>query len=153
MHRSAVAEARAYDSWNEYDAALRRAIAPLTLDQLQQRPLPHMRTVGDLAAHIVYGRALHLTHTLGDAAHAVSPFLAWGSPQQQPLTAALIVDGFAVTWDVIATTLLQGDPTTDLDDETHQRIQTIWGLLDHDLPHAGELSVLLGAIGLPGVEI
>jgi len=29
-------------------------------------------------------------------------------------------------------------------------IQTIWGLLDHDLPHAGELSLLLGADGLPG---
>jgi hypothetical protein len=26
-------------------------------------------------------------------------------------------------------------------------------LLDHDLPHAGELSLLLGADGLPGVEI
>jgi hypothetical protein len=32
-------------------------------------------------------------------------------------------------------------------------LQTIWGLLDHDLPHAGELSLLLGADGLPGVEI
>ncbi len=27
------------------------------------------------------------------------------------------------------------------------------GLLDHDLPHAGELSLLLGADGMPGVEI
>jgi hypothetical protein len=32
-------------------------------------------------------------------------------------------------------------------------VQTIWGLLDHDLPHAGELSLLLGADGLPGVEM
>jgi len=32
-------------------------------------------------------------------------------------------------------------------------LQTIWGLIDHDLPHAGELSLLLGAAGLPGVEI
>jgi hypothetical protein len=32
-------------------------------------------------------------------------------------------------------------------------LQTICGLLDHDLPHAGELSLLLGASGLPGVEI
>lgn len=30
---------------------------------------------------------------------------------------------------------------------------TIWGLLEHDLPHAGELSLLLGAGGLPGVEM
>ena len=32
-------------------------------------------------------------------------------------------------------------------------VRTIWGLLDHDLPHAGQLSLLLRAIGMPGVEI
>jgi hypothetical protein len=32
-------------------------------------------------------------------------------------------------------------------------MQVIWGLLDHDLPHAGQLSLVLRASGLPGVEI
>jgi hypothetical protein len=31
--------------------------------------------------------------------------------------------------------------------------QTIWGLLDHDLPHAEQLSMLLRAEGMRGVEI
>jgi len=32
-------------------------------------------------------------------------------------------------------------------------IRTIWGLLDHDLTHAGQLSLLLRAMGSPGIDI
>ena len=47
---------------------------------------------------------------------------------------------------------MQGSPTDVLPEEL-PIVLTIWGLLDHDLPHAGELSLLLGADGMPGVEI
>ena len=40
-----------------------------------------------------------------------------------------------------------------ISEEKVRTMQTVWGLLDHDLPHAGELSLLLGADGMPGVEI
>jgi hypothetical protein len=46
-----------------------------------------------------------------------------------------------------------GSAIGSLTEEEAQIVPTIWGLLDHDLPHAGELSLLLGAAGLPGVEI
>jgi hypothetical protein len=49
---------------------------------------------------------------------------------------------------------MQGSPTdASPDSDAAPIVQIIWGLLDHDLPHAGELSLLLGADGLPGVEI
>jgi hypothetical protein len=48
---------------------------------------------------------------------------------------------------------MRGSPTDALPEEEALIVQTIWGLLDHDLPHAGELSLLLGADGMPGVEI
>lgn len=48
---------------------------------------------------------------------------------------------------------MHGSPTDAIPEERGSILQTIWGLLDHDLPHAGELSLLLGAVGLPGVEI
>ena len=49
---------------------------------------------------------------------------------------------------------MRGSPTDAIPDgEEVSIIQPIWGLLDHDLPHAGELSLLLGADGMPGVEI
>jgi hypothetical protein len=152
--RAVIAESRVFASWRDYHEALIRAIAPLTPEQLQQRPLPTLRTPGEITAHIVYGRALHLTHSIGSAAAAVHPWLSWDGSTAGPQTATAIVDGLEATWKLLAETLQRGaptDPVTDDDDTT--LLQTIWGLLDHDLPHAGELSLLLGAQGLPWVEI
>ena len=152
--RAVIAESRAFACWSDYQEALIRAVAPLTPEQLQQRPVPLMRTAGEIAAHIVYGRALHLTHSLGSAAAAVQPWLAWDGSNAGPQTAAAIVDGLEATWKLLADTLQRGAPTDEVTESVEATlIQTLWGLLDHDLPHAGELSLLLGAQGLPGVEI
>jgi DinB superfamily len=153
MTRAAIAEARAFDSWQDYQDALKRAIAGLTAQQLQHRPLPGLRTPGEIAEHIVFGRALHLYRTLGEEAAALTPLIQWGERDHPPHTAAEIVQGLEVTWQFITACLLRGSPTDVLPEEEVLIIQTIWGLLDHDLPHAGELSMLLGADGLPGVEI
>ena len=64
MIRAAIAEARAFDSWQDYQESLKRAIAPLSEEQLRRRPLPGLRTPGEIAEHIVFGRALHLHRTL-----------------------------------------------------------------------------------------
>ena len=58
--------------------AIERAIAPLTEEQLQRRPIPGLRTPGEIAAHIVFGRALHLHRTLGEEAADLAPLLQWG---------------------------------------------------------------------------
>lgn len=44
MTRATVAEARAFASWQDYQEALKRAIAPLTEEQLQRRLLSGLRT-------------------------------------------------------------------------------------------------------------
>ncbi|MBK7180732.1 MAG: hypothetical protein WBO55_08070 [Rhizobiaceae bacterium] len=153
MTRAAIAEARVFDSWQDYQDALKRAIAPLTEEQLQQRLLPGLRTSGEIAEHIVFGRALHLHHTLGERAADLTPLHRWDDEDDLPRTAVEIVQGLDLTWRYITDCLMGGSPTDDLAEEEAQIVQTIWGLLDHDLPHAGELSLLLGAAGLPGVEI
>lgn len=154
MTRSALAEARAFESWHDYQGALKAAIAPLTDAQLRRRLLPGLRTPGEVAEHIVFGRALHLQRTLGEAATAeLTPLLRWDDADDAPRTAAEIVHGLELTWRIITALLLRGTPADALADDEASRLQTIWGLLDHDLPHAGELSLLLGADGLPGVEI
>lgn len=153
MIRAAVAEARAFESWQDYQEALKRAIAPLTEEQLQRRMLPGLRTPGAIAAHIVFGRAFHLHRTLGEKAAGLTPLLRWEDADQAPRTAAEICSGLELTWQCIADCLMRGSPTDAIPEEEALIIQTIWGLLDHDLPHAGELSLLLGADGLPGVEL
>lgn len=154
MQRAAIAEARAFESWHDYQEALKQAIAPLTEEQLQQRLLPGLRTPGEIAEHIVFGRALHLQRTLGEEAVAeLTPLLRWDDADDPPHTAAEIVQGLEVTWQVIRNYLMRGSAADVISEEEATAVQTIWGMLDHDLPHAGELSLLLGAAGLPGVEI
>jgi hypothetical protein len=152
MIRAAIAEARAFESWQDYQAALKRAIAPLTQEQLQRRLIPGLRTPGEIAEHIVFGRALHLHRTLDEGAAELTPLLRWEDADDPPHPAAEIVRGLELTWQFITECLRRGSPT-DVILEELLIVQTIWGLLDHDLPHAGELSLLLGADGLPGVEI
>ena len=154
MIRAAIVEARAFESWQDYQEALKRAIAPLTEEQLQRRPVPGLRTPGEIAEHIVFGRALHLYRTLGEAAAELTPLLRWEDANDPPHSAAEILQGLELTWRFITGSLMHGSPTEAIpEDEEVPIVQTIWGLLDHDLPHAGELSLLLGADGMPGVEI
>ena len=75
MIRAAIAEARVFDSWLGYQEALKRAVAPLTEAQLRQRALPGRRTPGEIAEHIVFGRALHLHRALGEEAAVLIPLL------------------------------------------------------------------------------
>lgn len=153
MTRSAIAEARAFESWQDYQEALKRAIAPLTEEQLQRQIIPGLRTPGEIAEHIVFGRALHLHRTLGERAAELTPLLRWKDADDPPHTAAEILHGLELTWRFITGCLMRGSPTDAIPEEEVSIVQTIWGLLDHDLPHAGELSLLLGAGGMPGVEI
>lgn len=154
MIRAAIAEARAFESWQDYQAALKRAIAPLTEEQLQRRLIPGLRTPGEIAEHIVFGRALHLHRTLGEGAVELTPLLRWEDANDPPHNASEILHGLELTWRFITGCLMRESPTDAIPEEEQVLIvQTIWGLLDHDLPHAGELSLLLGADGMPGVEI
>jgi hypothetical protein len=153
MKRAAIAEARAFESWQDYQEALKRAIAPLTEEQLQRRLIPRLRTPGEIAEHIVFGRALHLHRTLGEMAAELTPLLRWGDADDPSHTAAEILHGLEVTWRFITGCLMRGSPIDAVPKEEALVMKTIWGLLDHDLPHAGELSLLLGADDMPGVEI
>ncbi len=151
--RAATAESRAFVSWQDYQEALKRAIAPLTAEQLGRRLLPGRRTPGELAEHIVFGRALHLSRTLGAEAAALASYQQWDRAGEPHRTATDIVRGLEVTWRIIEGRLIRGSPTDVLGREESEVVHTIWGLLDHDLPHAGQLSPLLRAIGVPGVDI
>ena len=76
-----------------------------------------------------------------------------GDADDPPRTAAEILHGLDLTWQYITGCLMRGSSTDAMSDDEALIVQTIWGRLDHDLPHAGELSLLLGAGGMPGVEI
>jgi hypothetical protein len=73
------------------------------------------------------------------------PLLQWEDTNDPPHSAAEIVQGLEVTRRFITGCLMCGSPADTIPEEEVPIGQTIWGLLDHDLPHAGGLSLLLGA--------
>lgn len=151
--RATIAESRAFVSWQDYQEALKRAVAPLTEEQLERRPLPGRRTPGEVAAHIVFGRAFHLSRALGADAVELASYQLWADNGHSHRTAAEIVQGLEATWRIIEGRLMRGTPADALTEAESDVVRTIWGLMDHDLPHAGQLSLLLRATGLPGVDI
>ena len=154
MTSGRLVEARVWDSWQMYQAALLRTLAPLTEEQLGRRLVPGMRSVGEIAEHIVRARALHVQHALGDEAAELVPLANWDEPDDPTRSAAEIVAGLALTWRYITTCVERwsalGDP---FPPEEAEKLEIVWGMLDHDLPHTGELSYQMGAFGLEGPEI
>jgi hypothetical protein len=151
--RATIAESRVFANWQDYQEALKRAVAPLTEEQQGRRVLPGHRTPGEIAEHIVFGRALHLGRTLGADAAELASYQKWEHEGDPPRTAAELVHGLEVTWQTIEDRLTRGSSADALIDGELEVLRTIWGLVDHDLPHAGQLSLLLRAIGMPGVDI
>src|SRR6185436_11024814 len=111
MTRAAIAEARAFASWQDYQEALKRAIAPLTEEQMQRRLMPGLRTPGEIAGHIVFGRAKWLHHALGEEAAELTLLLRWEDADDLPHTAAEILHGLELTWRFITVCLMRGSPT------------------------------------------
>ena len=151
--RAEIAESRVFLSWRDYEMALERAVAPLTAEQLGRRLLPGRRTPGEITEHIVFGRALHLSQAIEPDAAELAPYLQWDGKGESSRTSAEIVQALKVTWRIIENQLMRGPSADALSDKDSELIRKIWGLIDYDLPHAGQLSLLLRAIGMPGVEI
>ena len=153
MTRATVVEARVFHSWQAYQDALVRGIAPLSDEQMSRRLVPGLRSVGEIAEHIAFGRALWLNQALGAPVAEVAPLLRWDEPDDPPHSAAEVVQALDLTWRLFRARLLRGTPDDEQSAEDTLALQILWGMLDHDLHHIGELSFLLGGLGLPGVVL
>lgn len=153
MNRAEIAEARAFEAWRNFNDALERTIAPLTEEQLGLRLGPELRSVGEIAEHIAFGRALWLKNIRAESAADLEPLLAWDDPNDPPRTAAEIVAGLDESWARLGAYLMRGSAEDEYSKEDGEQLYIIWGMIDHDLPHGGEISMILGAHGLAGLEL
>src|SRR5215203_3160962 len=92
-----LVQQRIFESWQYYQGELKRVISPLTGEQLNLRLVPAQRSLGELAAHIVYGRAKWALTVLDAPDPELEPLLAWKEPGGQPPTAAQVVQGLDLT--------------------------------------------------------
>lgn len=158
MTIAAIAQMRLRGSWQYYQEELQRVITPLTEEQMGVRLVPELRSLGEIAEHIVYARALWLPRVLGEDTTDLAPLLSWDEPDDPPRTAAEVVEGLDRTWQRISACLARwtaADPRDPdpVPEEEVARLQVIWGLMEHDMHHGGELSFILGACGLPAPDM
>jgi uncharacterized damage-inducible protein DinB len=148
-----------YENWKLYQDHLKEAIAPLTPEQLALRAAPGLRTVGEIAAHIVRARIQWFTGFLGEQGGDAIQIPRRDEPVRD---AAELVRGLDASWQLMADALARWnseDMQKTFPEEWRgehydlSRGWVVWHILEHDLLHGGEISMLLGMHGLAAPEM
>lgn len=151
-----------YESWRGYNAKLRHAIAPLTAEQLTLQPAPHMWPLDQIVQHIISVRAGWFSATLQDEDAAMEAYMEWGQRGSPSRSAAELAHGLDETWAFIESRLARWTPeerAMTFPDEWEGQVTdvsrswVIYHVLEHDLHHGGEVSLILGMNGLAGPDI
>ncbi len=147
-----------YDNWQRYHEKLRDCIAPLTDEQLALQPAPHMWPIQQLVQHIVSVRVGWFNGTLQEADDAMRVYMDWGRRGSPNRSAAELVRGLDDTWAFIAALMRRWTPEDSVqtfpdedDDGVVTEVSRGWvvsHVLEHDLHHGGEISLILGMNGL-----
>lgn len=144
-----------YEGWSTYQKHLVTSITPLSAEQLALRSAPTLRSIGNLAAHIISGRVAWFHLNMGEGDPAIRPRVAWDDVDPVQQSAAELVQGLEATWNLVHDCLTRWTPA-DLGktfpsrwygEQSRQWI--IWHVLEHDLHHGGELFLTCGMHGLP----
>lgn len=151
-----------YENWRGYNAKLASAIAPLTQEQLRLQPAPHLWPLEQVLQHIISVRAGWFSGTLQDDDPAMEAYMIWGQRESPSRSAPELVRGLEETWAFIESRLVRWTPeecAMTFPDEWDGQIYTvsrswvIYHVLEHDLHHGGEVSLILGMNRLPGPNI
>jgi uncharacterized damage-inducible protein DinB len=149
------------EGWQYYQDQVSRALAPLSAEQLALRAAPNLRSVGELACHIIAARAGWLHYNLEEGESDLAAFTTWGEPGSPPRSASELVRGLEKTWQVMQEVLGRytlSDLHSTIQDEWKGQIYTltrgwvIWHLIELDLHHGGEIAYALRIYGLPAWE-
>jgi uncharacterized damage-inducible protein DinB len=151
-----------YENWRVYHEKLRACIAPLTQEHLLLQPARHMWPLGQIVQHIISVRAGWFSATLQDADAAMHAYMGWGQWDSSTRSAEELVRGLDETWAFIETRLQRWTPADyaktfpdEADGQVYEvsRSWVVSHVLEHDLHHGGEVSLILGMHGLRALDL
>ncbi|HLZ23989.1 MAG TPA: DinB family protein [Ktedonobacterales bacterium] len=153
-----------YQGWDVYQELLIKTIAPLTSEQLTLRSTSLLRSVGENCTHIIGARGRWCSQVLGIGGQTSADYGRWDRPDAPTRNAAELAGGLRDSWSVLqealqnmtVAQLSQTIPNTDREPgepEVFTRQWVIWHLIEHDVHHGGEISQILGAHGLSGLDL
>ena len=150
------------EGWAAYQEQLITALAPLDGEQLDLSVAPGLRSIREIATHLVRVRASWFKSALGVGDEAFAAIQTWQNPGAPQRTAAELVAGMRATWAVMEEAMrgwsgadLAATVTGDHRGEPFSYVRgwVVWHVIEHDTHHGGEISYALGMHGLPGVDI
>lgn len=174
MSRSTISLMTIFDGWNGYNQSIINAVKPLTPVQLAWRPADNLNSTGELVRHISLGRITWFMRMgAPGTAGIVSLIHDWeqdpdGNQNIVEESIAItqqqteLIHWLNITWQMIENTLNLWN-IDDLSQTYHHRWRgetyavsrqwTIWRVMNHDLHHGGELSLMLGLQGIQTFEL
>jgi uncharacterized damage-inducible protein DinB len=151
-----------YKGWDVYQRHLIKAIAPLSADQLALRAAPHLRSIGEIATHIIGARTRWFHNLMGEGGEDIASLTTWDRQGMPVRTAAELVEALNISWQLVESCLTRWQVAdleqtyTDSDDDEPEiltRQWVIWHLIEHDVHHGGEISLTLGMYGLEAPDL
>jgi uncharacterized damage-inducible protein DinB len=150
-----------YAGWHTYQTRLTGALTPLHPAQLSLRAAPGLRSIGDVATHMIGARPRWFHQVLGEGGDAFADFSTWDRAGMPNGSAADLVAGLEDTWQGMQAAIARWTPAdwqqTYPDEEpdepaTITRAGMIWHVIERDLHYGGEVSRTLGLHGLPAPD-
>ena len=151
-----------YAGWHTYQTLLITALNPLPPGQLALRAAPDLRSIGEIATHVVGARARWFYQLMGEGGDEFAALGTWDRQGMPTRSAAELIHGLETTWQGMQAAIARWTPVewqqTYAGEEPHDpatitRQWVIWHLMEHDLHHGGEISLTLGMHGLPAPDL
>jgi uncharacterized damage-inducible protein DinB len=151
-----------YEGWHAYQEVMTQAIAPLDAPQLELCASPYLRSVREIAAHIIGARARWFFLLMGEGGDEFEAFGKWDRRGSKAQSTEELVNGLEATWIGMHGAIQSWTPDgweatwpgeDDSEPELITRQWVIWHLIEHDLHHGGEISITLGAHGIRGIAL
>ena len=152
-----------YENWRGYNGKLQNCIALLTDEQLLLQPAPRMWPLGQIVQHVISVRAGWFSGTLQEPDEVLDEYMLWGQRESPERSALELVRGLDETWAFIESRLQRWTPADcartfpdELEDgQTYDvsRSWVIYHVMEHDLHHGSEVSLILGMNGLTPIDI
>jgi uncharacterized damage-inducible protein DinB len=140
--------------WTQVRSDLLATIDKFSDGELTYRPFAGAYSAGELMLHIANEEDIELHHgTIQTLATFPSPYDAEGFPDKESI--------LSVLGDVHEHTVVYLDGKSDAELEaqidlawggTSRPIDMLWHVLEHEIHHRGELSLLLGLLGREGLD-
>ena len=151
-----------YENWQVYNEKLCNCVAPLTNEQLSLQPAPQMWPLGQMIQHIISVRAGWFSGTLQEDDEVMNAYMWWGQRDSPARSPAELVRGLKETWSFIEACLQRWSPEEcaqtfpdEWDGKVYElsRSWVIYHVMEHDMHHGGEVSLLLGMHGLGALDL